>query len=43
MLLTHGARSVLRAAYDEEKPNSRLMRKKAERLSFEMPADALAA
>lgn len=31
------------AAYDEEKPNSRLTRKKTERLSFEMPAGALAA
>jgi transposase len=93
MLLTHGARSVLRAAaaarnagkqvtglrawalavqdrsnhnkaccalanklariayaclrdhapYDEEKPNSQRTRKKTERLSFEMPAGALAA
>jgi transposase len=31
------------AAYDEAKPNSRLARKKAERLSFEMPVGALAA
>jgi hypothetical protein len=30
-------------AYDEEKPNSRLTRKKTERLSFEMPPGALAA
>jgi transposase len=30
-------------AYDEAKPNSRLARKKAGRLSFEMPALALAA
>jgi transposase len=29
------------AAYDEEKPNSRLTRKKTERLSFELPAGAL--
>ena len=32
-----------RAPYDEDKPNSRLTRKKSERLSFEMPAGALAA
>ena len=31
------------AAYDEAKPNSRLTRKKTERLSFEMPALALSA
>lgn len=31
------------AAYDEQKPNSPLIRKKTERLSFEMPAGALAA
>jgi transposase len=31
------------AAYDEEKPNSRLTRKKTERLSFELPAGTLAA
>jgi transposase len=31
------------AAYDEAIPNSRLTRKKAERLSFEMPAGTLAA
>jgi len=31
------------AAYDEGKPNSRLARKKSERLSFEMPPGALAA
>ena len=29
------------AAYNEEKPNRRLTRKKTERLSFEMPALAL--
>jgi transposase len=31
------------AAYDEERPNSRLTRKKTERMSFELPAGALAA
>ena len=31
------------AAYDECKPNSRLARKKTERLSLEMPVSALAA
>ena len=31
------------AAYDEEKPNSQRTRKKTERLSFELPAGALAA